>query len=114
MRRLLPGYAAMGQDGMSEHSTHVAMGLRGPENTLPMMTGEGPFGPIEMGGMFSILKVRRDQKPGDYRDPGWFAHPKGTVAHEWTGAPLAEPVRAATPSGEAAVKARKPSGHGHH
>jgi hypothetical protein len=37
-----------------------------------MMTGTGPFGPIEMGGMFTTLKVRRDQKPGDYKDPGWY------------------------------------------
>jgi len=21
----------------------------------------------------------------DYRDPGWFKHPKGTVAYEYTG-----------------------------
>ena len=109
--KLIPGYMAMGERGMADMA-EMEMPL--PDNTAPMMTGQGPFGGVEMGGMFSILKVRRDQKPGDYRDPGWFAHPKGTVAHEWTGAPLAEPVRAATPSGEAAVKARKPSGHGHH
>ena len=29
-----------------------------PANTLPMMTGFGQFGPLEMGGMFSVLKVR--------------------------------------------------------
>ena len=33
---------------------------RCPENTVPMMGGSGPFGPIEMGGMFSVVKVRRD------------------------------------------------------
>ena len=109
--KLIPGYMAMGERGMADMA-EMEMPL--PDNTAPMMTGQGPFGGVEMGGMFSILKVRRDQKPGDYRDPGWFAHPKGTVAHEWTGAPLAEPVRAPAPAGEAAVKARKPSGHGHH
>ena len=109
--KLIPGYMAMGERGMADMG-EMEMPL--PDNTAPMMTGQGPFGGVEMGGMFSILKVRRDQKPGDYRDPGWFAHPKGTVAHEWTGAPLAEPVRAPAPAGEAAVKARKPSGHGHH
>lgn len=41
-----------------------------PENTAPMMTGHGQFGPIGMGGMLSVLKVRKDQKPGDYKDPG--------------------------------------------
>ncbi|KDB52818.1 multicopper oxidase type 3 [Sphaerotilus natans subsp. natans DSM 6575] len=109
--KLIPGYMAMGERGMADMA-EMEMPL--PDNTAPMMTGQGPFGGVEMGGMFSILKVRRDQKPGDYRDPGWFKHPKGTVAFEWTGAPLAEPVRAIPPSGEAAVNARKPSGHGHH
>ena len=51
-----------------------------PANTLPMMTGTGPFGPIEMGGMFTVMKVREDLAPGDYRDPGWYQHPQGTVA----------------------------------
>ena len=29
-----------------------------PDNTLPMMTGFAQFGPVEMGGMFSVVKVR--------------------------------------------------------
>ena len=47
---------------------------------------------LEMGGMFTVLKVRKDQKPGDYSDPGWYTHPPGTSAFEYTGA-LAEPAR---------------------
>ena len=82
IRELLPGYAAMGKHGMSEHGGHVAMGLAGPENTLPMMTGEGPYGPIEMGGMFTVLKVRDGQKPGDFTDPGWYRHPKDKIARK--------------------------------
>jgi hypothetical protein len=39
-----------------------------------------------MGGMFTTLKVRKDQKPGDYTDPGWFKQPPGTQSYEWTGA----------------------------
>jgi len=58
IRSMLPGYVAMGRSGMSEHAEHLAMGLPGPENTLPMMTGNGPDGAIEMGGMFTVLKVR--------------------------------------------------------
>ena len=79
-----------------------------------MMTGTGPFGPMEMGGMFSVVKVRDDQKPGDYKDPGWFKHPKGTVAYEYTGA-VSEPVRAAAdkPSSKN-MQVRKPSGHEGH
>jgi hypothetical protein len=94
-----------------------------PDNTLPMMTGTGPFGAAEMGGMFTLLKVRRDQKPGDYRDPGWFRHPAGTVAREVPGAgvppaarhapaPSANGARDATGTPDATV--RKPAGHGAH
>ena len=68
------------------------------------MTGEGPFGSVEMGGMFSVLKVRKDQKTGDYKDPGWYKHPADTVAYEWTGAaPVAD---RATSSGGQAMKAQ--------
>ena len=81
IRRMLPGYMAMGRDGMSEHQEHTDSGhMKGPENTLAMMAGKGPFGNIEMGGMFTVLKVRDDQAPGDYSDPGWYRHPAGTVA----------------------------------
>ena len=57
IRELLPGYMAMGKDGMHEHVEH-AKHMKGPLNTLPMMAGAGPFGSIAMGGMFTILKVR--------------------------------------------------------
>jgi hypothetical protein len=53
-----------------------------PVNTLPMMTGTGPFGGIEMGGMFTTVKVRKNQKVGDYTDPGWYDAPAGTRAYE--------------------------------
>ncbi len=108
---LIPDYMVMGERGMADMAE---MDMPLPDNTAPMMTGQGPFGSVEMGGMFSVLKVRRDQKPGDYSDPGWFRHPAGTVAHEWTGAPLPEPVKAAPATGQAAGQARKPNGHGGH
>jgi manganese oxidase len=79
----------MAERGMADMA-EMTMPL--PDNTAPMMTGDGPFGSVEMGGMFTMVKVRKDQKPGDYKDPGWFKHPAGTVAYEWTGA-LAEPAR---------------------
>jgi hypothetical protein len=41
--------------------------------------GKGPFGAIEMGGMFTVVKVREGLAPDDFRDPGWFRHPDGTV-----------------------------------
>ncbi|SEQ17819.1 Tat (twin-arginine translocation) pathway signal sequence [Solimonas aquatica] len=80
IRKHLPGYMAMGRYGMSEHGEHLKMGVPGPVNTLPMMAGDGQFGPIEMGGMFTVVKVRNDLAAGDYRDPGWYQFPKGTVA----------------------------------
>jgi FtsP/CotA-like multicopper oxidase with cupredoxin domain len=76
VRKLLPHYMAMGQNGMDE-MTEMNMG--GPKNTLPMMAGEGPFGPVGMGGMFTLIKVRAHLK--SYADPGWYQNPPGTVAH---------------------------------
>lgn len=75
-------YMPMGKNGMAEMSDMVDMGMKLPENTLPMMTGKGPFGPIEMGGMFTVVKVRKNQKKGDYTDPGWYKHPAGSVAYK--------------------------------
>jgi manganese oxidase len=65
----------MSNDGMGQMGE---MKMPIPKNTLPMMTGEGPFGPIEMGGMFTVLKIRNRLKGN--KDPGWYKYPKGTVA----------------------------------
>src|SRR5262249_32022015 len=78
IRRVAPDYMPMGAGGMSAMG---AMEMPLPDNTLPMMTGGGPFGPLEMGGMVSVVKVREGLEPRDYRDPGWYKHPDGTVAH---------------------------------
>jgi FtsP/CotA-like multicopper oxidase with cupredoxin domain len=78
IRALLPGYMAMGQTGMGD-----MMDMGAPRNTLPMMTGEGQFGPIEMGGMFTVMKVREGIT--SYRDPGPYKNPPGTVAHKVAG-----------------------------
>jgi len=81
IRTLLPGYMAMGEHGMGEHQDHTDSGhMTGPPNTLPMMMGKGPFGNIEMGGMFTVVKVRDGLAAGDFRDPGWYRHPQGEVA----------------------------------
>ena len=79
---------AMGTNGMADMAEMMPL----PANTLPMMTGTGPFGPIEMGGMFTVVKVRNDLAPGDYSDPGWYQHPQGSVAYEVdvAGAPVAQ------------------------
>jgi len=89
-----------------------------PDNTIPMMTGYGPFGAVGMGGMFSVVKVRRGQKPDDYSDPGWFKHPPGTVAYEYEGTPPVAERRESSPRPASVdtvvnVKRHKHSG-GHH
>ena len=95
IRRMLPGYMAMGENGMAEHQHHTDSGhMKGPENTLAMMAGKGPFGNIEMGGMFTVVKVRDDIPPGDYSDPGWYRNPPGTVASRVSSDPdFGAPVR---------------------
>jgi hypothetical protein len=117
---LIPDYMVMGERGMADMA-EMTMPL--PDNTAPMMTGQGPFGSVEMGGMFTVVKVRPDQKPGDYKDPGWYRHPAGTVAFEYGGS-LPEPSRFAAesagampvsnmPAKEVEVKVRKPGAGGH-
>jgi hypothetical protein len=78
----------------------AAMKMPLPKNTLPMMTGTGPFGGIEMGGMFTVVKVREGLAPGDYRDPGWYKHPAGTVAYEVDVADAGAPERGAPPASD--------------
>jgi hypothetical protein len=106
-----PDYMAMGSAGMAEMGE---MEMPMPDNTLPMMTGFGQFGPMEMGGMFSVVKVREGIAANDYKDPGWFKHPEGTVAYEVpNGAGPPPPRAAAAPSTPTAVdlKVIKPSRH---
>jgi len=72
---LLPGYMAMGQTGTGD-----MMEMGRPRNTLSMMTGHGQFGSIDMGGMFTVVKVREGIT--SYADPGPYKNPPGTVAHK--------------------------------
>ncbi|WP_317204167.1 copper oxidase [Janthinobacterium sp.] len=119
INQLVPDYMAMGEQGGSMGGMEMPL----PDNTLPMMSGEGPFGGVEMGGMFTVLKVRKEQKRGDYSDPGWYKHPPGTLAYEWTGA-LPAPARSKSPGGQSMPAAnapanieltvRKPAGHSGH
>ena len=86
--RLAPDAMVMGSTGMAMGE----MEMPAPDNTLPMMTGSGQFGPIEMGGMFTVMKIREGMGRDDYSDPGPYKFPAGTVAYE-VNAPVAEPAR---------------------
>jgi manganese oxidase len=72
---LLPDYMTMGQHGMGDMAD---MNMPVPKNSIPMRGTRGPFSTIDMGGMFTIIKVRDEL--ASYDDPGWYAHPEGTVA----------------------------------
>lgn len=79
VRRLLPQYMTMGHDGMGEHPLHIEAGhMPVPMNSIPMIGARGPFDYITMGGMFTIVKIR--DRLTSYDDPGWYDHPRGTVA----------------------------------
>ncbi len=106
IQKAAPDYMLMGERGMADMGE---MEMPIPDNTAPMMTGQGPFGALEMGGMFSVLKVRKDQPAGNYKDPGWYQHPAGTVAFEYSGElPAAPRQQAAVNSAAPTVKAKKP------
>jgi FtsP/CotA-like multicopper oxidase with cupredoxin domain len=75
MSRAIPEYMSMGQTGMGGMGE---MEMPIPPNSLPMRGAPGPFSYVDMGGMFTILKVR--ERPERADPNGWYAHPAGTVA----------------------------------
>lgn len=62
--------------GTSE-SMDMGIKIKYPPNISPI-GNPGPFGVIEMGGMFTIFKVRSNIS--SYVDPGWYQHPAGTLS----------------------------------
>ena len=113
---LVPDYMPMGATGMAEMSEMAGMmDMPLPENTLPMMSGTGQFGAIDMGGMFTTLKVREGLARNDYKDPGPYKNPKGTVAHEVINdLPPVERSEMTVPEGGTEMSVRKPMGHMEH
>lgn len=74
INKLIPGYMSMGASGMADMGD---MGMKNPDNSLPMIGGRGAHDYITMGGMFTLLKVR-DHLPPGMADPGWYEIPPGT------------------------------------
>lgn len=83
MSRVMPEYMTMGTGGMGGMGE---MTMPMPLNSLPMRGGAGPFSYIDMGGMFTVLKVR--DRPNEVDPNSWYENPEGTVASR------AEPKRA--------------------
>jgi FtsP/CotA-like multicopper oxidase with cupredoxin domain len=114
INKLVPDYMVMGDKGGSMGDMEMPL----PDNTLPMMTGQGQFGGIEMGGMFTTVKVRKGLARNDYKDPGWYKQPAGTGAREWTGEPppaiRAPAVGSASASGETTLNVTKGGQHHGH
>ena len=97
LRAILPEYTPMGEHGMAEHQQHTNMGHHaGPPNTLPMMAGNGPYGNLEMGGMFTVVKVRDRLTDVAADAAGWYSPPPGTRASRVSSDPgYGTPVRRA-------------------
>ncbi len=76
IRKFLPNYMSMGESGMGE-MFEMGDAMESPPNYIKIGS-TGPFGIIQMSGMFTVLKVR--ETLNGYNDPGWYKHPPGTVA----------------------------------
>ena len=110
--QLVPEYMTMGDQGMADMGT---MQMPLPDNTLPMMSGDGQYGSLEMGGMFTTVKIREGLATNDYKDPGWYKHPQGTVPSELDGdGPDVVRTKPAGKPGDTQLKVKKPTGHSGH
>lgn len=85
IRNYFPNFIGlMNINGMGEmfemygtSQNQMDMKIKVPDNISPI-GNPGPFGVIELGGMFTLFKVRENLT--SYADPGWYQHPEGTVA----------------------------------
>ena len=112
---LIPGAMIMGTDGMGDHGQHVSAGhMAVPENSVPMVGGEGPRGYIPMGGLMTVVKVRDGIT--SYADPGWYQNPPGTEARRASPEEIARdgigtPERAQAPQSTAPATSPAHAGH---
>ena len=105
IRKLVPGYMSMGRTGMGEMAE---MPMDGPANSLSTVFAQGQYDPITMGGMFTLLKVRRDWEGNSV--PGWYPHPPQTRARIASAGEMARDGITASPP-PAAIDH---GGHHHH
>jgi hypothetical protein len=93
MGKVVPAYMTMGTSGMGGMGE---MEMPIPDNSLPMRGAPGPFGYIDMGGMFTFLKVRDELEPEDIT--GFYRYPAGSVVQK------ADPARLAADGIDVNVK----------
>lgn len=112
MKKIVPSYMSMGQRGMGEDSAHMQH-MPQPKNSIAMLGGKGPFGPIDMGGMFTVFKVREGITT--YDDPGWYDNPPGTVAQRATAEELRRDLATEQPTkkGQSRLAERNADHHSH-
>jgi FtsP/CotA-like multicopper oxidase with cupredoxin domain len=77
--RVEPRAMTMGQTGMGGMGD---MNMPAPTNSVPMRGTPGPYGTIDMGGMFTIVKVREHVESADPK--GWYAQPAGSQSSKAT------------------------------
>lgn len=80
MDHALPNLVDVDLSGIEEKIKKIFPDYMGSMHMQSMQGTPGPFGKIEMGGMFTILKVR--ETLANYNDPGWYQNPPGTVAEK--------------------------------
>jgi hypothetical protein len=97
---------SMGASGMADMAEHLAH-MKVPQNSIPMKGGQGPFGTIDMGGMVTVLKVREDID--SYEDPGWYDHPRSTVAWKVDENEVTAALGAGASAGASASATTRPS-----
>lgn len=109
VQKLLPDYMTMGDTGMGDMAE---MGMPVPKNSIPMQGAPGPFDYIDMGGMFTIIKVRDGIT--SYKDPGWYKHPLGTIAAPATEDELKKDLGMKAPRASKTIGSVKKHVHGGH
>jgi hypothetical protein len=79
------------------------------------MSDSGQYGAIDMGHMFTPVKVREGLARSNYSDHGPYKHPKGTVAREVVNdLPTVERSGMSVPDGGLEMSVRKPMGNMQH
>lgn len=79
LKNIFPDYMPMGTKGMGEMFEPHHKNMPRPPNFLPFGS-PGPFGTIDMSGMFTILMVREGLS--NYERPDWYGKPKVELNQE--------------------------------